>query len=41
MLIRGVWIVHKVVVGVGWCNAPKCKVAPAVYGAGYIPKYVH
>jgi len=33
MLIRGVWIVNKVV-GVGWCEAPQCKVAPAVYGWG-------
>jgi len=31
MLIRGIWIVNKVV-GVGWCYAPECKVAPADYG---------
>jgi len=33
MLIRGVWIVKKVV-GVGWCDAPECKVTPAVYSGG-------
>jgi len=22
------------IVGVCWCNAPECKVAPAVYGGG-------
>jgi len=32
MLVRGVWIVNKVV-DVGKCNAPKCKGALAVYGA--------
>jgi len=31
MLIRGVWIVNKVV-GVGWCDAPECKAAPTVHG---------
>jgi len=30
---RGVWIVNKVV-GVGWCDSSKCKVAPAVYCGG-------
>jgi len=30
MLIEGVWIVNKAV-GVGWYDAPECKVAPAVY----------
>jgi len=29
MLVRGVWIVNKVV-GVSWCDAPECKEAPAV-----------
>jgi len=29
------------VVGVGWCDAPEYKVAPEVYGWGYMPKYVH
>jgi len=24
-----------------WCIAPECEVAPAVYGLGYMPKYVH
>jgi len=40
MLIRGEWIVNKLV-GLGWCDAPDCKVAPTVYGDGYMPKYVH
>jgi len=39
LLVKGVWIVNKVV-GVGWCDAPECKVAPAFYSGGYMPKYV-
>jgi len=33
MLIRGVWIVNKVV-GLCWCDVPECKVAPAVNSDG-------
>jgi len=33
MLITGVWIINKAV-GVGWCDAPECKVPPAVYCLG-------
>jgi len=29
------------VVDVGWCNAPECTVAPAVYGWGYMREYLH
>jgi len=39
MLIRGIKMVNKIV-GVGWCDAPECKVALAVDGGGYMPKYV-
>jgi len=40
MLIKVVWIVNNVLC-VGWCDATECKVAPAVFVRGYMPKYVH
>jgi len=36
MLIRGVWIVNRVI-GVGCCNALEYKVAQSVFGGEYMP----